>query len=101
MPQARAILSNTWTHSTIQCGDIQITCLPDRSRAAPPLVFDTRIDLENEAENCAVLFEASKFDPRKVAGFVERFKALLDGVSRAPDRRIGDAFASVRVTRPA
>ena len=100
MPQARAILSNTWTHPTIRCGDIQITCLPDRSRVAPPLVFDTRLDLENEAENCAVLFEAGKYDPKQVVGFVERFKALLDSVSRAPDRRIGDAVASVRVTGP-
>jgi hypothetical protein len=64
------------------------------------MALDTRLDLGNEAENCAVLFDAGKYDPNRVLGFVERFKALLDIVSRVPDTRIGDAFASVKLSSP-
>jgi hypothetical protein len=100
MPQGRAILSTAWAHTTIRCGDIEITCLPDRNLTAPPLQFDTKFDLENEAANCSVLFDAQSYDPEKVRGFVERFKALLDLVSRTPDVRVGNAFASVKASAP-
>jgi hypothetical protein len=100
MPQGRAIMSVAWTHATLRCGDIEIASLPDRNITAPPLQFDTKFDMQNEAENCSVLFDARTYDPEKVRGFIARFKAVLDHVSLAPDRRIGDAFASIKSSAP-
>jgi amino acid adenylation domain-containing protein len=101
MPQGRAILSSTWAHPTIRRGDIEIVCLPDRTMTAAPLQFDTKFDAEDEAGNCSVLFDATRYDPEKVQGFIERFKTLLDVVSRSPDARIADAFAPAGPSTPA
>jgi condensation domain-containing protein len=100
MPQGRAVLSTAWAHPMIRCGDIEIACLPDRTMTAPPLQFDTKFDLENEAENCSVLFDARRYDPEKVRGFVARFKRLLDHVTRTPDAPVRDVFASIKVAQP-
>ena len=96
MPQGRAILSSAWSHAPIHCGGVEMTVLPERFIGAVPLAFDVRLDIANEERNCGVLFDAAYYDPAKVRGFVGRFAALLDVVSRAPDMRLTEAMASIK-----
>jgi hypothetical protein len=99
MPIGGAILSRAWTHPDIRAGDVEIACLPDRFVTAPPFVFDTKLNMDDESGGCAVHFDARYYHPDGVRGFVRRFEALLDAVAGSPDTRLRDVFDLIGARR--
>ena len=61
-----------------------------------PWGFSMNPDEHAEQHNCRVAFDANIYDPVGVRAFVERYKQLLDAVSRQPDRSLAELLAMSR-----
>ena len=49
-----------------------------------------------EQRHCRAVFDPRVYDPSGVRAFVERYKRLLDVVSRHPDRTLKELLAAAR-----
>jgi non-ribosomal peptide synthetase component F len=60
---------------------------------AMPWGFSVKFDEYNDGHDCDVTFDARRYDPASVHIFVDRFRRLLDSVSRHPTLPIGELLA--------
>lgn len=83
-PEIRAVFGVSDQRAPVRLGDVELTWVNRRVNAMP-WGFSLSFDQHNEQNRCNVMFDARKYDPAWVNGFVKRYSNLLDAVSRDPD----------------
>jgi acyl carrier protein len=84
LPEIRVIFNMLTYHPALRFADLQLT-FGDRREQTMPWGFTIRLDPWNRSNGCRANFDAGIYDPAGVCEFVERYKKLLDAVSRQPD----------------
>jgi acyl carrier protein len=81
---------------------IELTALP-RCESFMPWGFTLAHDANDEERRCRAIFDATIYDPVGVRAFVERYRQLLDAVSRQPVRAfeefLGGRTAPIRAVK--
>jgi len=77
----------------IQFAGLRLTLSEFPAPAVMPWGFSVIVHERNGVQECATTFDAGRYDPALVRGFIGRLHELLDAVSRQPDRPIGELLA--------
>jgi amino acid adenylation domain-containing protein len=103
LPEIKIIFHVSSHQWTIEFADIRLTW-SEPQRESIPWGLTMNLDDQNEQEkcrehdqskqeHCRVVFDPRMYDPSGVRVFVERYKRLLDAVSRHPDKTLADLLA--------
>jgi amino acid adenylation domain-containing protein len=89
MPEIRAMLNVGQPHRALRFAGLELVSLGqlfDKMHWG----FVVRVAEEDEEQDCSVYFDAGIYDPAGVRDLIDRFKHLLDAVSRKPDSPINE-----------
>jgi non-ribosomal peptide synthetase component F len=95
-PPIEMIFQHSQIRHYMEFADLKITRL-EPLRESMPWGFSMTVNEYAEQHSCTASFDAYRYDPAEVRAFIERYKRLLDAVSREPDRALGE----LAPTRPA
>jgi len=91
-PEITVIFNTPNIRDALSFASLEATTLP-RYIEGMPWGFRVNLDDRNEESGCTVNFDANRYDPEGVRRFIERFKRLLDHVSREPDLTVARLLA--------
>jgi non-ribosomal peptide synthetase component F len=83
-PEIRAIFSLSDHRAPLRMGNVELTWV-ERKVETMPWGLSVAFDPNNETDRCSVMFDASRYDPAWVNGFLRRYTHLLDAVSQDPE----------------
>jgi len=99
LPYIQVIFSATRRDTAVQMGDMTVKRGRKSLVTTMPWGFSLNFDENDEVQNCRVSFDAHIYNPTGVLRFIERFKRLLDAVSRHSDKTLEELLTMSRTTR--
>jgi len=99
LPEIKVIFHISRLGQVIEFAGLKLIRMEPRFEAMP-WGFSMNADEEAEQHHCRVSFDANLYDPVGVHALVDRYKRLLDAVSRHPDWALSELLATSQSLKP-